>query len=312
LSETVVVVNAASGSGHTQEWAAALAEKFRALGVEARIVLAQSGEALSSATREALAAGATQVVAGGGDGTVSAVAGALVGTEVALGVLPLGTLNHFAKDLQLPLELDQAIATVAEGCTLRADVGEVTGRLFLNNSSIGLYPEIVAARERQQRQLGRAKWPAFVLAALGALRRFRRVRVRLTVNGRTDVRRTPFVFVGNNEYAIEGLKVGARSCLNAGRMCLFVARSTGRLGLFRHLLRALFGRLREAKDFDALSATELELRTRHRRVRVATDGEVTVMRSPLRYRIRPGALRVVVPRAAQGSDPSAPGEATLH
>lgn len=307
MSETVVVVNATSGNGHTEEWARGLSEKFRAQGVEARIVLAKSGEALGDAAREALAAGAKTVVAGGGDGTVNAVAGPLVGTDVALGVLPLGTLNHFAKDLGLPLELEPAIATVARGRTLRADVGEVNGRLFLNNSSIGLYPEIVATRERQQRQKGRRKWPAFVLATIQALRRFRRVRVRLTINGRTDVRRTPFVFVGNNEYAIEGLKVGARQCLNAGRMCLFVARSTGRLGLVRHLLRALLGRLREAKDFDALTATELELATRRRHVRVATDGEVTVMQSPLRYRIRPGALRVVVRGEAQGGGPEAEG-----
>src|SRR5476649_731552 len=111
-----------------------------------------------TAAKRALARGVDAVVAGGGDGTINAVASVLAGSSVALGVLPLGTLNHFAKDLNIPLDLDQAIATIARGTTAQVDVGDVNGRIFVNNSSLGLYPHIVRARDQQQRRLGRGKW----------------------------------------------------------------------------------------------------------------------------------------------------------
>src|SRR5205085_3689399 len=105
---------------------------------------------------------------GGGDGTQSAIASRLAGTQLVHGVLPLGTLNHFAKDLGIPLQLDEAVRTLAEGRVLEVDVGEVNGRVFINNSSLGLYPEIVRERELQQMRLGKSKWRALASASLHA------------------------------------------------------------------------------------------------------------------------------------------------
>ncbi len=236
------------------------------------------------------------VVAGGGDGTINAVAAQLADTGVSLGVLPLGTLNHFAKDAGIPLELDAAIAAIANGVRRRVDVGEVNDRIFLNNSSLGLYPDIVRDREKQQSRLGRGKWLAALWATIGALRRFPFLSVRLTMDDGSDhARSTPFVFIGNNAYTMEGFNVGARPALDRGELSLFVAQRPGRLGLIRLGWCALWGRLAQERDFDVLSAKNLEIDTRHKRIRVATDGEVTVMLTPLRYRIRPGALWVIVP-----------------
>src|SRR2546423_8205012 len=114
--------------------------------------------------RAALAEGCDTVIAGGGDGTVSSVAGVLAGTRVILGVLPLGTLNHFAKDLGIPTDLGEALGVVLKGNTVQGDVGEGNGRVFINNSSLGLYPGIVKEREETQRR-GVSKWPAFAWAA---------------------------------------------------------------------------------------------------------------------------------------------------
>ncbi|OEZ54309.1 diacylglycerol kinase [Duganella sp. HH105] len=243
---------------------------------------------------QALADGAPVVVAGGGDGTINAVASVLVGSATRLGVLPLGTLNHFAKDLKIPLDLDQAVANVVQGRVCQVDVGEVNGRIFLNNSGLGIYPDIVRDREQQQRHLGRGKWPAFGRALFAALRRFPFMSVRLKINGEDHLRRTPFVFIGNNEY-LQGLTLGARERLDSGKLCLYVAQKPTRLGLLRYGMHALFGKLGEARDFDVLSASELVIETRHHHMRVATDGEVTLMKPPLCYRSRAAALNVVVP-----------------
>ena len=273
-------------------------EKFRALDFAATITLATSGAEMIATARAAVHARVGMVVAGGGDGTINAVASAVVDSGVPFGVLPLGTLNHFAKDLRIPLTLDQAIANLASGVRRQVDVGDVNGTIFLNNSSLGLYPDIVRDREKQQRRLGRGKWLAFCWATMAALRRYPFLDVRLIVNGERHARRTPFVFIGNNEYMMQGLNIGARACLDRGQLSLYVAQRPGRLGLVRLAFHALFGRLKQQKDFDVLLAPAVDIETRHTRLRVATDGEVTIMAPPLRYRLRPAALTVVVPAAA--------------
>ena len=307
-SPVEVIINASAGSDDKHALRDQLAETLRAAGLDARLTLARGGNELMESAERAARDGCERVVAGGGDGTISTVAALLAGTDKVLAVLPLGTLNHFAKDLGLPLELEAAARVAATGRVVRVDVGEVNGRVFINNSSIGLYPRLVRRRQQQQDRLGRGKWAAFLFAGLSVLRRYPFLDVRLEADGRTFSRRTPFVFVGNNEYLMDGLQIGARARLDAGRLSLYVTHRTGRWGLLLLALRALTGRLSEARDFDALSAREITIETRRRkqRLRVATDGEVTVMRTPLHYRVRPGDLRVVVPseRSQESSEGS--------
>jgi YegS/Rv2252/BmrU family lipid kinase len=261
-----------------------------------RISIADSGPSLSNLVREASASGSRVVVAAGGDGTVNTVASALVGTSKILVVLPTGTLNHFAKDLNLPLDLATAIDTIARGDIIAVDVAEVNGHRFLNNSSLGLYPHIVEERQKQQR-LGSSKWAAFIWAALSVLRRYPFVEVKLTLAGMSFERRTPFVFIGNNRYEMEGLRIGGRSSLEQKELSLYTTNRTSRWGLLILALRALFSRLRNDSDFLEVSANEIWIHTRHRRVRVALDGEVTILTPPLHYRILPQSLRVMVPRS---------------
>jgi diacylglycerol kinase family enzyme len=245
--------------------------------------------------QRAVAGNAEIIVAGGGDGTISSVAGVVIDANKTLGVLPFGTLNHFAKDLRIPLELAGAVRTIVEGQEMTVDVGEVNGEIFINNSSLGLYPNIVREREKQQ-QLGWGKWPAYLWAGLAVLRRYPFLNMRVGVDGTELTTRTPFVFVGNNEYEMERLNVGTRACLDKGQLSLYMANRTGRLGLLRLALRALVGRLRQEKDFVALCTKEIWIGSRHKRLRVARDGEVTTMKPPLHYRVLPAALRVLVPK----------------
>ena len=296
----VAVVNAGSGGGNDDALAERLTALFRSAGADAEIRLARGAE-IDAAVQAAVASKPDVIVAGGGDGTVSAVSAGVVGTGIALGVLPLGTLNHFAKDLGLPLDVESAVVAIATGATTRVDVGEVNGRIFVNNSSLGLYPDIVRDRERQQKRLGRGKWPALVWATLAALRRFPFLAVKLSVDGSDHVYRTPFVFIGNNEYRMEGFAIGERDGLDNGRLSLYIAQRPGRARLFQLAIRALFGRLRQARDFQVFQAEEIVVESRHRRLRVATDGEVTTMTPPLRYAIRAASLLVVRPAPVDAS-----------
>jgi diacylglycerol kinase family enzyme len=297
MKPVIVIVNGGAGHGHDDQACEDLRAKFRAAGLNAELVLAKDGEEMIATARRALEGGAHMVAAGGGDGTINAVASVMVGSGVRFGVLPLGTLNHFAKDLGIPLDLDEAVRNLATGMPREVDVGEVNGRIFLNNSSLGLYPDIVRDREKQQRRLGRGKWPAALWATLAALRRYPFLSMRLTVKGETLARRTPFVFIGNNRYTMQGLAIGERDCLDDGLLSLYVAQRPTRLGLLRFALDALRGKLGSERDFDVLEAANFEIDTHRHRVHVATDGEVTVMNPPLRYRVRPGALTVMVPAA---------------
>lgn len=293
-SNLTVIVNSSAGQASKERACQRFAEILRSGGLEAKISFAQSGSNIAELARSAARSGGKIIVAGGGDGTINAVASELVGTDKLLGVLPLGTLNHFAKDLQIPLDLESAARTIISGRATRVDVGEVNGRFFLNNSSIGIYPSIVEEREQQQ-QRGRSKWVAFFSAVLAVLLRYPRLKARLSTDGQELVRTTPIVFVGNNEYELEGLNLGMRKCLNACRLFLYVLHRTGRWGLVRLALTALFGKIQRAKDFDVLCAREIWVETWRKKVRVALDGEVTVMDTPLHYRVRPAALRVIVP-----------------
>jgi diacylglycerol kinase family enzyme len=299
-STLTIILNAASGNQDKDGHERRLTEFFAAQGVGVHIAIATDGAEITYLARRALAERDGPIVAGGGDGTVNAVASLLADTGRTLGVLPLGTLNHFAKDVGLPLNLEEAAQVLIDGATARLDVGEVNGRIFLNNSSLGLYPALVHKRERLQERLEYRKWPAFAWAALNALSRYPFVEARIAAETHDLVRHSPFIFIGNNEYRIEGFNIGARTRLDSGWLWLYAVHDTGRWGLAKFALRAVLGRLREQQDFDRICAKQIFIASRHKRLRVATDGEVELMHTPLRYRIRPGALQVLVPRSKAG------------
>ncbi len=299
-SRLSVIINASSGAPKIRGLSAELADRFRSAGFRANIRLVHSAE-ITAEVRNAVAAKPEMIVIGGGDGTLSAAAPSLIGTGTALGILPLGTLNHFAKDLHIPLDIEGAVRTIAGAQTLKVDVGAVNDRFFLNNSSLGLYPKVVAGRDALRQRLGRGKLPALLWSGLGVFRRYPFLNVRIAIDGAELVRRTPFVFVGNNRYEMEGFRIGERARLDGAELSLYVANRTGRLGLLLLAVRALFKRLRQSNDFDMASAKSMQVETRHGRLRVANDGELCSMRTPLKYRVLPAALSVVVPAPAPTS-----------
>ena len=297
-----VIVNAAAGLGHGAADIDKLSAAFASAGAQVRLLPARNGAELRDIARREARVAPPVIVAGGGDGTINAVASELVGSDTALGILPMGTLNHFARDAGIPADLGEAVQVILAGRVKSIDVGEVNGRVFLNNSSIGLYPSMVRHRVKQQQQLGRGKWHAMFWAAMTVLRRSPFLSVRMQLDSKPLECRTPFIFIGNNEYLMEGLRIGQRERLDAGLLSVYTSRAGGRWPLLRMALRALVGSLHQDSDFEAWTAQSLHIETRHKRLLVATDGEVAPIEGALHYRIRPGALRVIVAAPAAGAE----------
>lgn len=297
-----VLLNARAGSVESKETddeVARVRAALEAAGVEA-VVCAVDPAGMPAAVERSARSAADVVVLGGGDGTLNCGAAVLAAggrQPKPMGILPLGTLNHFAKDLGIPMALDEAVRVIVAGHERHVDLGEVNGLVFLNNSSIGIYPEVVAEREQIGSDGIVSKWLAMARAAYDQLRRFPMVTVSLRLSDGRPLRATsPLVFVGNNRYEMKLLKVGRRPHLDRGELLLYVARDRGRLGFAALVLRALFGRLDPEKDFVSAGLPCVEIATPWRRhLRVALDGEVRRLATPLRYRVRPRALRVLAP-----------------
>jgi len=295
--KVAIVMNAGAGSIGRERCEQCMGEILAACaeaGLEATVALCEP-EHVAATTRAVARSGVDCVIAAGGDGTVSTVAAGLVGGDVPLAVLPLGTLNHFARDLGVPAELGRAARAIATGRVARIDVGDLDGRTFVNNSSIGLYPEIVIQRDEDRRVTGRSKARAMLVACARVLRRFPLLHVRIGTDRGVLRAQTPFVFVGNNVYSIDILRLGRRRALDRGELCLYMIRSTTRARMFWLMVRASLQRLRAVKDFEAHLVREAVVYTGRHHLEVALDGEVVRMTPPLHYRIRPRALPVIVP-----------------
>jgi diacylglycerol kinase family enzyme len=288
-----VLINEYSGLNPRPDAGEKIQALFAAAGAAVRLERVRHGGDLAARARQA--AGRSEVlVAAGGDGTVGSVAGVAVETNATFGVLPLGTLNHFARDAGIPLDLPEAVQTIVHGHVRDVDVGDLNGRIFVNNSSLGIYPRMVWERNVEQHH-GRGKWTAFVIAMARTWRRYRMLVARMSIDQRVHVVRTPFIFVGNNEYLAEGFELGARGALDAGRLSIFVAPECGRFEILTLPLRAKANRLTADARFQRFLAEEATIELSRHHVSAAFDGEVAIVRTPLHFRIRRAALHVLVP-----------------
>jgi len=224
----------------------------------------------------------------GGDGTVSAVANLLANTKATLLPLPGGTLNHFTKDLDIEQNMDRAIAKASKAKVQKVDVATVNDRVFINNSSLGLYPQSLKIRENNEDKIG--KWPAALFGMVRALTRFRTYHVIID----SESFDTPFIFVGNNDYKLENLNGTDRESLAEGVLSVYIVKSNKRLDLVKIFAAALFGKLHVLDDFDHLTTKELQITTKgRRRISVSHDGEVSYMTTPINYKIQPKSLRIL-------------------
>lgn len=268
-----------------------LRDAFAAAGTEADVKPLE-GDAITKAIKSAAKQG--RVVVAGGDGTVSSAAQQLAGGDAELALLPLGTLNHLARDMGLPTDLEEAAKVAATGKAIAIDVAEVNGQVFVNNASIGLYPTMVRTREGLQEGKGWPKWLSAIPAAYAALERLPHHRLRIDLGHGELTIITPLLFVGNNEYSLEAGELGQRASLTDGKLSVYAVAHRSRLSLLWFAARALVGRTQHDVDFVTLGDCEtFKVWSSGRSIEIALDGEVQRLDSPLEFRIRPGALKVV-------------------
>jgi diacylglycerol kinase family enzyme len=298
MNRLAVILNASAGSV-TDDLPHQIAKHFADRGSSSQLRVV-SGAEIAETTRQARREGAEVIAAGGGDGTISTVASVLAGSETAMGVLPLGTLNHFAKDLNIPQQIDSAIDTIVGAHTISIDLGEVNGRTFINNSSLGVYPSIVAERDYELRK-GHQKVVALALALVRVWKRYPLIAVTLRDESVARIVRTPFVFVGNGEYLLEGINKTRRKSHTGGKLHICSAPNISRFEGVRMVVAALAGRLHQLEYFESFLETRLDVEV-PRAVSLSLDGEVTTLKSPLGYRTRPKALRVIVPAAGPAEE----------
>lgn len=313
MRRVAVVVNTRSGGllGRAGEEAAAeVALALSAAGLEPVVVPEAAGD-LSARLDRAVAAGADAVIVGGGDGSIAAAAQRLAGTGTALGILPLGTMNMLARDLGIPADLGGAAAVLATGAVRAIDVAEVNGHVFLCLSVLGLPTALGRHRERQRGAggglLARLR---LVLAGLRTLARHPPLRLEVALPGAAPRPvLTRALAIANNAYA-EGLgQLFARTRLDRGELVLYRAHRFGAWWIVTMLAAMALGAWRDRAGIDALaSGGPIEVRAsgRRRAIRVMNDGEALLLSPPLRYAIRPGALRVIVPAGAAAAARAVP------
>ena len=245
--------------------------------------------------RERMLTGRRLFVAAGGDGTISSVMQPLVNSDATLGVIPLGTYNHFARDLGLPLDWREALNVALTGATRQVDAGRVNERFFVNNISIGLYPELVANREEHGRDYPR--WKARLYAAYATLRKYPYVSLGIETEYLHEIVRTHVFVISNNSYDLSRIGVEAqRLTLEEGRLSVYWLPRQPRIALMRFLAHYLAGRVTHAPGFRSFRTTQLKVQSARHRLHLGVDGEVRIMTPPLVITIVPRALLVKVPR----------------
>ncbi|HEY8577970.1 MAG TPA: diacylglycerol kinase family protein [Devosia sp.] len=294
-----VILNANAGTANaTGIDATALARLFEARGLLAAID-ARKELPLSERIADAMRSEAPTVVAAGGDGTITALAAALVGSDKNLAILPLGTVNALAKDLHVPLEISEAVAALATGETHRIDVGEVNGRIFLHKVVIGLIPGVAAGREYIRGRQDTAAKIGFLRYFFRRLARAKRMAVVIEPGeGERRIERVQAIAVASNSYD-EGVgRFFSRQSLDRGTLTLYVLHHFNMRDFLRLTTSMLLGRWRDDEALSVETVNSVTINMRKDLVKVMFDGEVETLRTPLQFAIRPKALSVIVPAEA--------------
>ncbi len=299
-----IVFNPGSGGGDPEQAQALIREACAAAGRSVELFVVGPGRPPTALAGEAVRRARQAdgvVVAAGGDGTLNAVAQAVLGSGCAFGVLPQGTFNYFGRAHGIPSDTAEALQLLLSGRAQPVQLGRVNERVFLVNASLGLYPRLLEDREGWKAQLGRSRLVALGAGLWSLLRGGRSLRLRVQAVGELRDVRTPTLFVGNNALQMEQLGLPLAPAVGAGALGALMLKPVSRWTMLGLLLQGALGRLGEAESLVQLACTELTVDRRTafgpRRLKVATDGEVMRMRLPLRFTVSPEPLWLIRPEA---------------
>jgi diacylglycerol kinase family enzyme len=308
-----IVVNAAAGQLAVEDMRQTMSVVLDEAGRTAHWHVCSPKDLPAMAQAAAVKASASHsaVVAVGGDGTLNTVAQAAHASGCAMGVVPQGTFNYFARTHGLPTDPVQATAVLLRAQAVPVQVGAVNERLFLVNASLGLYPDLLEDREAYKARWGRSRWVAFWAGCATLLRAQHRLRLQIELGGQTREVRALTLFVGNNRLQLQQLgvedaspvppPVATRSpdATGGGHITAVMLRPVGTLTMLRLMLRGALGSLGDADDVEHFDFHRMAVRparlSASRRVKVAFDGEVDRLRAPLEFRVLQRPLYLLKP-----------------
>lgn len=235
------------------------------------------------------------IVAAGGDGTLNAVAKALLGINIPLGILPLGTFNYVARVLNIPIDIMQAAEVIATGQIRSIHVAKINDQIYLNNASLGLYPLFIQRRELYNAKFGRFPLHAYTSGLDVLIRDRKELKLEVEVDGKIYPVKTPLIFFGNNQLQLAEMKLRIAKCAEQGQVAGVVVAKSDKLTLFRMLLQLIRGELEQAPDVYSFAADDVKVFSRREKLTVALDGEIVEMRPPLHITVQKNAVNIMVP-----------------
>ena len=235
------------------------------------------------------------VVAAGGDGTLNAVASKLMGTDIPMGILPLGTFNYVARVLNIPLDLLDAAKAISEGQPRSAHVAQLNQHIYLNNASLGLYPLFIQKREQFNKHFGRFPLHAYTSALDVLIRDRKELKLEVEVDGQRYPVKTSLIFFGNNQLQLAEMKLRIAEAAEAGKVAGVVVAKSDKRTLFKTLWQLIKGNLDQASDVYSFAADEVIVHSKRNKLTVAVDGEIVTMTPPLKITVRKHALNIMVP-----------------
>lgn len=272
-----------------------LADTFKNSGHDITVE-AVASEQIDARLRDAAERDYDALIIGGGDGSVNAAAAVLLDRRTALGILPLGTVNRLARDLGFSADVDAALPLLAEAEPRQIDVGEVNGHIFLCNSFIGLPPMVTERRAKLRGRPLAERLRGYAAMPMEIARGARRLAILVDDEEAARAHRALTVVVSNNAYSEDPNLILKRRALDEARLGLYISKHRTVPRTIWLLLRASLGLWKGDPDLEARELEKVTIHSRNRRLRVANDGELLTLETPLRYRIRPKALTVLVPK----------------
>jgi diacylglycerol kinase family enzyme len=289
-----VIINSAAGTGDSDDISSRIKEAFNRKNVEADL-FELYGENIKSELASVTESGYDAIAAAGGDGTLNSVINMTIDSSLPFGIIPMGTLNHFAKDAGIPLEMEDAVDVIVNQHISAVDIAEVNGHYFLNNSSVGFYPKMVKHRDKEMKTLGYGKWYAMFRALLNIFSRYPLITLRIKTEDHFNEIKTPFIFIGNNIYTFDLFNLGKRERIDQGELSLYYPKTSGRFSIVRFAFMALINKLDSTEDFFNSHYSEISVISRRRTLEVSVDGEVIHIDPPLEYKIHPHKLKLLLP-----------------
>ena len=295
-----MVLNQDSGTlrdGNTDDMVRTITEIIRSHRHTPDVKLVKASD-IEAALKQAAKANAA-VLVGGGDGTISAAAGVFAGQKTALGILPLGTMNLFARALGIPLQLNEAVEALVTGRKQHIDIGEINGQVFVHHVTLGLHPRIIAGREKQNYGSRFGKKLAGLKVWWRLVRQAPRMHLALAVDSERLNLKTASLVIANNPFIEKLGGLPHSEVPDQGKLALYAAQTRDWKELLAMSAQASLGKWESNSKLDFLEGETITITSRRKQLRVSIDGELAHLQTPLRARIIPNALCVLCPVAAE-------------